>query len=119
MIRFTANVTNEERIMDWCKIVEIKDIELIGCTFERREDVRNNHDWDQDMSFVFTALLNKNAGTKYMEDEIAEGLKPIWIKLEDFIAEQESKEGKIESYSGCFSDKHDLEIAKYFKSMKD
>ena len=54
-----------------------------------------------------------------MEDEIAEGFKPIWIKLEDFIAEQKSNEGKIGSYSGCFSNKRDLEIAKYFKSMKD
>ena len=49
-----------------------------------------------------------------MEDEVAEGFKPIWIKLEDFIVEQESNEGKIESYSGCFSNKRDLEIAKYF-----
>lgn len=97
----------------------IKDIKPIGYTFERREDVCNNHDWDQNISFVFTALPDKDVGTKYMEYEIAEGFKPICIKLEDFIAEQESNEGKIGSYSGCFSSKRDLEIAKYFKSMKD
>ena len=97
----------------------IKDIKPIGYTFERREDIRNNHDWDQDISFVFTALLDKEVGTKYMEDEIAEGFKPIWIKLEDFIDEQKSNEGNIGSYSGCFSNKRDLEIAKCFRSMKD
>ena len=49
-----------------------------------------------------------------MDDEIAEGFKPIWIKLEDFIAEQQSCEGKIENYSGCFSNRRDLEIAKFY-----
>ena len=93
----------------------IKDIKPIGYTF----DIRNTHDWDQDISFVFTALLDKEVGTKYMEDEIAEGFKPIWIKLEDFIDEQKSNEGNIGSYSGCFSNKRDLEIAKCFRSMKD
>ena len=97
----------------------IKNIKPIGYTLEKREDIRNNHDWDQDISFVLTALPGKEVGTKYMEDEVAEGFKPIWIRLEDFIAEQKSNEGKIESYSGCFSNKRDLEIARYFKSMKD
>ena len=54
-------------------------------------------------------------GTNYMDDEIAEGFKPIWIKLENFITEQQNNEGKIESYSGCFSNKRDLEISKYYK----
>lgn len=97
----------------------IKTIKPIGYTLEKREDVRNTHNWDRDISYVFSALPDKEVGTKYMEDEIAEGFKPIWIKLEDFIAEQESNEGKIDSYSGCFSNKRDLEIARYFKSMKD
>ena len=97
----------------------IKNIKPIGYTLEKREDIRNNHNWDQDISFVFTALPDEEVGTKYMEDEVAEGFKPIWIKVEDFIAEQESNEGKIENYSGCFSNKRDLEIAKYFKSIKD
>lgn len=190
MIRFPENATNEERIIEWYKIAEIKDadfgfntpkektgntrfcvrvilpndkneicvirsekygymqlpgggvddgenitealrreteeetgfliknIKPIGYTLEKREDVRNDHDWDQDISFVFTAIPNKEVGTKYMEDEIDEGFKPIWIKLEDFIVEQEGNEGKIESYSGCFSNKRDLEIAKYFHNMR-
>lgn len=94
----------------------IKGIKPIRYTLEKREDVRNNHDWDQDISFVFTALPDKEVGTKYMEDEVAEGFNPIWIKLGDFIAEQEHNEGKIESYSGCFSNKRDLEIVKCFQN---
>lgn len=97
----------------------IRDIKPIGYTLEKREDIRNNHDYDQDVSFVFSALPDKDVGTKYMEDEIAEGFRPIWIKLEDFIAEQENNEGKIENYYGCFSNKRDLEIAKYYNNMKD
>ena len=97
----------------------IKDIKPIGYTLEKREDIRNNHDYDQAISFVFSALMDKDVGTNYMEDEIAEGFRPIWIKLEDFITEQENNEGKIEKYSGCFSNKRDLEIAKYYKNMKD
>ena len=48
-------------------------------------------------------------------DEAAEGFKPIWIKLTDFIAEQEQSEGYIESYSGNFSNRRDLSIAKYYQ----
>ena len=93
----------------------IKNIVPIGYAVERREDVRNNHDYDQYISFVFSALPEREVGTKYMEDEIAEGFRPIWIRLEDFIAEQMSIEGKIESYSGCFSNRRDILIAKYFR----
>lgn len=94
----------------------IKDIKPIGFTFERREDVRNTHSWGRDISYIFEALPYKNVGTHYMEDEIAEGFRPIWINLDDFIAEQEQNEGRIESYSGCFSNRRDLEIARYFRS---
>lgn len=96
----------------------IKDVVPIGYTLEKREDVRNNYNWDQNISFVFTALSDKAVGTKYMEDELAEGFEPIWIKLEDFIAKQEDREGKIANYGGCFSNKRDIEIAKYFKSRR-
>ena len=92
----------------------IKNIKPVGYTIEKREDIRNNHDWDQAISFVFSASPEKEVGTNYMEDEIAEGFKPIWIKLEDFIAEQGKNDGKIESYSGCFSNRRDLEITKFF-----
>lgn len=95
----------------------IKDITPIGYTLERREDVRNHHDYDQSISFVFSALPEKEVGTNYMEDEIAEGFRPIWIRLEDFITEQASNEGKIESYSGCFSNRRDLLIAKLYASL--
>ena len=53
-----------------------------------------------------------------MEDEVAEGFKPIWLKLEDFIAEQEQGEGHIESYSGCFSNRRDLMIVKYYQELR-
>ena len=93
----------------------IKDIRPIGYTLEKREDARNTHDWDQDISYVFSASPDKEVGTNYMDNEIAEGFKPIWIKLEDFIAEQQNNEGRIKSYSGCFSNRRDLLIAKFFK----
>lgn len=93
----------------------IKDIKPLGVTIEKREDIRNTHDFDQDISYIFTAALEKYVGTNYMDDEIAEGFKPIWIKLEDFITEQESNEGKIKNYSGCFSNRRDLEITKYYR----
>ena len=94
----------------------IKDIEPVGFTLERREDVRNTHPWGRDISYVFKASPSEEVGTNYMEDEVAEGFRPTWISLDDFIAEQEHNEGKIESYSGCFSNRRDLEIAKYFKT---
>ena len=94
----------------------IRDIKPLGYVIEKREDIRNKHDWTLAISFVFSAFPDKEVGTDYMEDEIAEGFKPIWIKLDDFIAEQEGNEGKIESYSGCFSNRRDWKMAKYFKS---
>ena len=93
----------------------IDSIEPIGFTLERREDIRNTHSWARDISHVFRALPSKEVGTHYMEDEKAEEFKPIWISLDDFIAEQERNEGKIESHSGRFSNRRDLGIAKYFK----
>lgn len=66
----------------------IKDIKPIGYTIEKREDIRNTHDWDLSISFVFSALPEKDVGTNYTDDEIAVGFRPIWIRLEDFIVEQ-------------------------------
>ena len=96
----------------------ISDIEPIGFTLERREDKRNTHSWNRSISYVFKANPTKQVGTNYMEDEIAEGFKPIWLKLADFIAEQERNEGHIESYSGNFSNRRDLLIAKYYEKLK-
>lgn len=92
----------------------IKDIKPLGFTVEKREDIRNTHEFDQDISYVFSALPDKEIGTNYMDDEIAEGFKPIWISLDDFISEQEAREGKIENYSGCFATRRDLEIVRYY-----
>ena len=95
----------------------VKDIEPIGYTVEKREDIRNTHDFDQCISFVFVARPGKNVGTNYMEDEIAEDFRPIWVKLEEFIEEKEKEldTKKPKSYSGNFSNKRDLEIAKYYQ----
>ena len=85
-------------------------------TIEKREDKRNTRSWEKYVSYVFTAKPAKEVGTNYMEDEVAEGFKPIWIKLTDFITKQKQNEGHIESYSGCFSNRRDLSIAKFFKT---
>lgn len=97
----------------------IKNIKPLGYTVEKREDIRNTHEFDQDISYVFSALPDKEIGTNYMDDEIAEGFKPIWISLDDFISEQEAREGKIENYSGCFATRRDLEITKYYCRIID
>lgn len=93
----------------------VKDINPLGYVLEKRQDIRNTHDDDQYISYAFSAFPEKEIGTNYTEDEIAEGFKPTWIKLEDFIAEHENNEGKVNGYSGCFSNRRDLEIAKYFR----
>lgn len=97
----------------------IDNIEPIGFTLERREDIRNTHSWGRDISYVFKASPSNEVGTHYMEDEKAEGFKPIWISLDDFITEQERNEGEIESYSGCFSNRRDLRIAQYYHRLKE
>lgn len=75
----------------------IKDIKPLGFTVEKREDIRNTHEFDQDISYVFSALPDKEIGTNYMDDEIAEGFKPIWISLDDFIPEQEARGAGVAS----------------------
>lgn len=94
----------------------IMDIEPIGYTVEKREDVQNNHDWSRAISYVFSASVGKEIGTKYTEDENADDFKPIWMTLDNFIIEKEKIKDKANSYSGHFSDKRDLEIAKFFKN---
>lgn len=95
----------------------ITDTKPIGYILERREDIQNSHDWSKAISYVFSASLKKEVGTNYTEDENADGFKPIWMTLNDFIAEKEILKNKASSYSGCFSDKRDLEIAKFFKNI--
>lgn len=95
----------------------IKDIKPLGITIEKRGDIRNTHEFDQDISYIFSASPDKEVGTNYMDDEIAEGFKPIWISLDDFISEQEAREGKIENYSGCFATRRDLEIVRYYNNF--
>jgi hypothetical protein len=47
--------------------------------------------------------------------KIAEDFAPVWVKLEDFIAEQEWSEGKKKNYTGSFANRRDLLIAQYCK----
>ena len=94
----------------------ITDIEPLGYTLEKREDIRNKHSWQQSISYVFKASSKKDVGTKYMPDEIAEGFTPVWLKPSDVLAELAQKEGHIKSYSGNFSNRRDLSIIKYFQA---
>lgn len=36
---------------------------------------------EESISYVFSALPDKEVGTNYMDDEITEGFKPIWKSL--------------------------------------
>lgn len=94
----------------------IKDIKILGYLIEKREDLQNHHHWDQDINFVLSASPDKKVNTHYTEEELAEELKPTWIKIADFITDEGSREGYIKSYSGCFANKRDLMIAKFYKS---
>ena len=94
----------------------IVDVKPIGYVLEKREDAQNNHDWNKAISYVFSASLGKEVGTNYTEDENIDGFKPIWMALDTFIIEKEKIKDKDNSYSGYFSDKRDLEIAKFFKT---
>jgi 8-oxo-dGTP pyrophosphatase MutT (NUDIX family) len=96
----------------------LTDIRPLGYIYERREDKRNTHDWECAVSFVFTARPGENIGTHYMDDEIAEGFHPIWININDFLREQESRDGRIEKYSGNFSNRRDIEMVKYYLNNK-
>lgn len=97
----------------------IKDIKPLGYVIENRGDLRNHHSWDRSQSYVFTASTDQAVGTDYMADEIAEGFQPTWLELPDLIAAFEKSEGKIESYSGCFANRRDLKVAKYYASIQN
>ena len=94
----------------------IINIEPIGYILEKREDAQNHHDWNKAISYVFSASLGKEVGTNYAEDESVDDFRPIWMTLDQFIAEKEELKNKANSYSGYFSDKRDLEIAKFFRA---
>jgi 8-oxo-dGTP pyrophosphatase MutT (NUDIX family) len=94
----------------------IVNVKPIGYVLEKREDVQNHHDWNKAVSYVFSASLGEEVGTNYTEDENVDDFRPIWMTLDQFIAEKEELKNKANSYSGCFSDKRDLEIAKFFKA---
>lgn len=90
----------------------MKNIEALGYTIEHRKSIRNKHDWGRDISFVFSAVATENVGTNYMEDEISEGFFPIWVDINEAAEVLTKNEGHIESYSGNFSNRRDLEILK-------
>ena len=92
----------------------ITDIQPIGYTLEHRNDIRNVHPYDQSLSYAFSASPVEFVGTEYMEDEIEVGFAPVWMTLDEIIAELKQSEGHIESYSGCFSNRRDLSIANHY-----
>lgn len=65
---------------------------------------------------MFSASPGKEVGTNYAKDESADYFRPIWMPLDHFITEKEKLKNKVNSYSGYFPDKRDLEIAKFFKA---
>ncbi len=119
-----GGIDNEEAIVDalYREVQEetgflIMKIKPIGYILERREDAQNNHDWSKAISYVFGASVEKEIETNYTVDENADGFKPIWMTLDDFIIEKEKIKDKANSYSGYFSDKRDLEIVKFYKNI--
>ena len=95
----------------------IENIKPIGYVIEHRESAKNQHSWNQCISFVFVATPSQDVGTKYMPDEIEEGFTPIWLSLNDLIEEKKQvfKDGLLKSYSGHFSNLRDLLVAKYYQ----
>lgn len=94
----------------------IKNIEPLGLLVENRQDKQNRYPWSKAISYVFTASPGEHAETHYTKAESSEDFAPIWIKLEDFIAEQEWNEGKKKSYTGAFANRRDLLIAQFHKN---
>lgn len=43
----------------------IKDINPIGYTLKKREDIHNTHDFNQDISYVFSASPDKEVSTNF------------------------------------------------------
>ena len=89
---------------------EIREIEPLGYFCENRESARNIHNWRKSITFAFIAKIEKEVGTDYTDDEIAEGFGPVWIKLNEALNIFRNTEGKIASYSGNFSNCRDLTI---------
>ena len=59
----------------------------------------------------------ENIGTKYLEHEIAEGFVPTWVEVNEMIEEFKRK-SSIKAYTGAFANRRDLEILKYYQSLK-
>ena len=91
---------------------EIREIEPLGYFRENRESVRNIHNWKKSITFAFVAKIEKEVGTDYTDDEIAEGFEPSWIKVDEALSIFSNAEGKIASYSGIFSNRRDLILIK-------
>mgnify|MGYP000017861932 CR=1 FL=1 len=91
---------------------EIREIEPLGYFCENRESVYNIHNWKKSITFAFVAKIEKEVGTDYTDDEIAEGFEPSWIKVDEALSIFSNAEGKIASYSGNFSNRRDLILIK-------
>ncbi len=96
----------------------ISDIEPLGYIIERRESMQHKSSYNTAVSFAYRVMVEKEVGTNYTAGEIEDEFAPTWMRLDDFIAEQEEHIGKIESYSGNFSNMRDLKIAKNYKEVK-
>ena len=93
----------------------MKDIEPLGYVAEHRKSIRNDHSWNQNIAYVFKAKVGEEVGTDYMDDEIAESFKPVWMDLSSAIEFFRASEGHIENYSGNFSNRRDLRICEFME----
>ena len=91
---------------------KIKDVEPLGYVIEHREGARDRRPFNRWVEFAFTAQTDEFVGTNYMDDEIAEGFTPVWLTVDKAVKIFESAEGKIENYSGNFSNRRDLLVLK-------
>ena len=89
----------------------IKDIRPLGYVFERHESVRHISSYNIAMNYIYEAWADKEVGTSLTDGELADGYEAVWMKPEDFVAEQEKC--RPESYGGHFSHKRDLLVVRH------
>ena len=97
---------------------EVEDLRPLGYYLENRESNLNTHPWTEVVAFVYLSRALKNVGTHYMEDEIEEGFKPLWLDLYEALKHFDSQLTKIlstkTSYSGTFASCRDLALIKFY-----
>lgn len=98
---------------------EIENLQPIGYYLENRESNLNIHPWTEAISFVYLSKASQNVGTQYMEDEIEEEFRPIWMDLDEayelFDSQFTKRLSAKNNYSGSFASCRDLALIKYYR----